>query len=385
MPIINIITIKFPTNKKINYFCHMRLLSLIISITIAISAFASEPQTQYLSYLNGFDGFRDGLRINNRLQFSNETNSPKLSLTNSQVDGFKFTIVTRFANLNNDGLKSYKVSDSKGNNYSIKKPLWGVIFNYENDSSYYAVTLQAFNAAPLDEVLGKSMLKCRLIKHYCGNDSIIADHVIANGIKTDAGDNLLIVEHSDNITTIKLGSNKPQQIIVANDINYQDRFKTGIIAYPGSKVSVERFVIKCNPDPAIKIKTRWTKDMLDEYFSKSDNPLEGYWQYLDRDVDEKQLDIGGYYKIALVKAQYGYDVIYIDGAKVNSAKWSTGLLKGHLSETIFSDEYNLVWYDSDMQAMTEELSAKIEKASLITFRFPVYNSQIRFSKIPTNN
>ena len=75
-----------------------------------------------------------------------------------------------------------------------------------------------------------------------------------------------------------------------------------------------------------------------------------------------------------------YDIIYVSGAVVNSRNWHEGMLKGRLTKTGFIDEYDMVWYDSDMRYMPHDLSAALENGSILTLRFPTLNTQIRFSR-----
>ena len=49
-------------------------------------------------------------------------------------------------------------------------------------------------------------------------------------------------------------------------------------------------------------------------------------------------------------------------------------------KTAFIDEYDMVWYDSDMRYMPNDLSATLENGSILTLRFPTLNTQIRFSR-----
>ncbi len=377
---VHLIFLKFSSNEKNNYFCYMRIRNFIILSSFAISAFASQPRTIYLSFLNDFDGFADGVRVENRIEFHNETHVPKLALNDSCFDSHEFKVVARFANLNNDENKTYKAFDSLGKKIEVSNPSWGVVLDCGDSSTYYAVILQGTNSSPYDDVSDERKLKCSFLKHSNGKDTVIKEAFVKNNVNTFTGDNLLIIEHADGKTAIKLGNDKQSEIMVLVGAEYSEKLTAGIISYPGSKVSVERFVIKSKENPADKIKTQWTLELLEEHFRNSDDPNEGFWQYLDRDIEEKQLALGGNYKLALVKDGNGYAVIYVYGAKVNASKWKTGILKGYLEETVFSDEYNLVWYDSDMEAMTEELSAKIEQSTVLTLRFPIHKTQIRFAK-----
>ena len=156
---------------------------------------------------------------------------------------------------------------------------------------------------------------------------------------------------------------------------------SGIYVGAASRLTVERFVTKSEVNPATALVTEWTTELLDEQFASSPDPMEGYWQYLDREMEEKKAKLGGRYEIAVVKnTSGGYDIIYVSGAVVNSRNWHEGMLKGRLTKTGFIDEYDMVWYDSDMRYMPHDLSATLENGSILTLRFPTLNTQIRFSR-----
>ena len=46
------------------------------------------------------------------------------------------------------------------------------------------------------------------------------------------------------------------------------------------------------------------------------------------------------------------------------------------------DQFYLVWYDALGEIMTEDIDASIEQNAILTFRFPLYKTVIRFLKRP---
>ena len=120
---------------------------------------------------------------------------------------------------------------------------------------------------------------------------------------------------------------------------------------------------------------------LDAHFAASTDPLEGYWQYLDRDMDDNILRLGGRYVVALVQAGDGYDIIYVNGAQVKRQQWTTGLWKGHLKKTAFIDNYTATWVDATFLPITDDVYATFDNAVILTLRFPVFRSQLRLAKV----
>lgn len=56
------------------------------------------------------------------------------------------------------------------------------------------------------------------------------------------------------------------------------------------------------------------------------------------------------------------------------------MLKGHLSTTHFTDTYVAMWVDATLQMMSQDVQASVENGVILTMKFPVYASQVRFAK-----
>ncbi len=150
---------------------------------------------------------------------------------------------------------------------------------------------------------------------------------------------------------------------------------------PGSRVAIERAVLTIGNEQQAVPTATWTRDALDAYFAGSDDPVEGYWKYLDRDMQDDWLRLGGRYVLAVVRNGDGYDLIYIDGAQVKKSMWQTGMFKGHMTKTIFGGNYDLTWIDATMEPIDEDAYATIENGVIMTMEFPIYKSQVRFVKV----
>lgn len=157
------------------------------------------------------------------------------------------------------------------------------------------------------------------------------------------------------------------------------------------KMKVAWFAVECEPDRAKALLTCITDvDSLSAYFATSNDPLEGVWSYLDRDTDERRAVPGGNYTFAIMRhvdsnpemasGKIAYDIIYAGGAKVNAKEWKPGMLKGQLVATRFENHYDLVWVDSMMERMNEELSVDFTPPLILSFDFPIYHARLRFAK-----
>lgn len=139
-------------------------------------------------------------------------------------------------------------------------------------------------------------------------------------------------------------------------------------------------ILESTPDLAANLTTHYTAQQLDELVNAT--PPQGIYTYLDRDTDSRRALAGGRYTLAVIKNDNNtFDIVYIDGAQINSPAWHKGMRKGILKPTIFADHYDLVWYDSMFNPITLDCNASIEQNAILTLNFPLLKSSIRFSKV----
>jgi hypothetical protein len=101
----------------------------------------------------------------------------------------------------------------------------------------------------------------------------------------------------------------------------------------------------------------------------------------DRVLDEDLLRLGGDYKLAIIRGDKGYDLVYLSGAKVNSSYWERGMIKGKLLSDDYGGAFNVVWYDSQQTAMSHDIKAQSENGVMLTINFPYQSSQLRLHKV----
>lgn len=148
---------------------------------------------------------------------------------------------------------------------------------------------------------------------------------------------------------------------------------------------LRRATLVNEPQPPHPEKSAWTRPELDDYLSKSTDPIEGYWRLLDYNIDDNLARIAGRYTVAIIRrlTSNDYDIIYIDGAVTNSTLWHPCDIKGRLFPTEFIRHFNLQWYAADAGIIATDTNASVDDTSMIlTLNFPLLRSQIRFSRIP---
>lgn len=138
-------------------------------------------------------------------------------------------------------------------------------------------------------------------------------------------------------------------------------------------------------DMAASLLTPYSPEQL-AAMTENSEPPQGIWQFLDRDTDSRRALAGGRYTLAVVRQPGGdaYDIIYISGAEVNSSAWIPGMKKGELRPTIFSNHYDLIWYDSQMRPIERDANASTEQGAILTLSFPALKSTLRFSRAFVN-
>lgn len=127
--------------------------------------------------------------------------------------------------------------------------------------------------------------------------------------------------------------------------------------------------------------TAYSAEALRERFDATDDPVEGFWDYLDRENNPRYARPGGRYRIALVNDGGGnYDIIYVAGAEVESSRWHPGMRKGLLTATPFVGHYDMQWIDSTFHKRLTDMHADIDAEGILTLSFPLLETKLRFYK-----
>lgn len=149
-------------------------------------------------------------------------------------------------------------------------------------------------------------------------------------------------------------------------------------------LTVSTMMVETATDPVAAAMTPWTLEEIDSYLSSSStDPVEGYWEYLDRENDPDYAIPGGRYTLAIVASgdiPGAYDILYVSGAQKMAGLWSPGMLKGRLLPTRFIDHYDLRWTDASFTPITRDSHASITQKAILTLNFPLYKTVLRFSR-----
>lgn len=367
---------------------------LLLFLIMACSASAACCFSFYNSCYNNFESLKPSGKAfvrENFLEIDNNTARDITLLDSLSINNYHdFKYFMRFANLHNKEGKGYKVTDSRGKRLTMTDTKCGIVFFY-TPNNYWTIKVSCSNSDLYNESIDVRSMSIALYHVINGKERLKENVTLDKGVDLNDGLNYLGVKVEGTTIKVLAGKETLNEVITHNpnkkDLEMMkgvDTFKVGIFAGPGAFLSLERTVLTQSntpENPAVTLQTQWTKEALDRHFAHSKNPFEGYWTYLDRDMEDKWLKLGGRYTIALVENDKGYDVIYVDGAQVKKSLWFIGMKKAEMVKTIFTDNFTGKWYDATFEPIDEDVYITFESGVILNFKFPVYKSQVRFSKV----
>ena len=293
-----------------------------------------------------------------------------------------FSFTARIACQNNKAHHTFHAKDSDGKTISVANPTWGIAFLITDSNNYYAVTLHCNNQDD-NELNNNRQLFATLSQVQNGIATTIATYSSATLADIYTGTNTLRVEYDGaEKITVSLGKNVTSQIFTHSISATTAPTKEAILVGAAAKVATESTSLIIKPNPYCALRTDWTLSSIKQHLSKSDDPYEGIWHFLDRANDESIAKPGGKYTFATIRTESGYDIIYLDGSTTLAQRWTVGMRKGTLKSTIFTDTFDLKWHDADANCYSTEDYATFVGAEILALHLPLIKAQMRFSKVP---
>ena len=367
------------------------LIYLMVCLMVATAA-QVDGKSYYNTVSNNFGGLcpHPGMRMAGRYKAidgdflieENASMGTAITLDTMNIRSTAYRYQLRLANLNNKQGKTRTIKNPMtGEKTTLTTFEWGLIFNADDSGDYCAVVLGCDNSAPYDDITDQRSMQVKVIQCIGIETEVIAQTILSKGVSMEDDMNTLCVDVDEHGVSVSIGKEELQQVLEATVARPDGDVSVGYLVGPGSRVAIERAVLTIDSEQQVSTTTRWTRESLDQHFAESADPIEGYWKYLDRDMEDKWLRLGGRYTLALVRNDDGYDIIYIDGAQVKKSLWHEGMLKGRLTKTMFSGNYEASWIDATLEPIDRDVQATLENGIILTVNFPVYKSQVRFSKI----
>ncbi|MDE6308752.1 MAG: hypothetical protein K2L81_01015, partial [Muribaculaceae bacterium] len=212
------------------------------------------------------------------------------------------------------------------------------------------------------------------------NDSIVDTHYYYKDVDLYDGPNTLALDFTDGKLGVSVGSRHlADSFTSTQSISIPDSMEVWTV----EPLMISSVVARSWPDYAAIYPPQWTYDDLYERIAGTTDPMEAFWSYFDRNTGETT-QIGGRYLLATVACGDGYDIVMVDGARVNQSMWACGTVKGRLLPSIFIDTYTLGWRDATGRWMhrDNDLTATVANSSLLTLHFPNIGATLRFSRMP---
>lgn len=250
-----------------------------------------------------------------------------------------------------------------------------VVWNYQSPKKYCFVELSWRNTNYGDFTDERQAI-LRIGKCVNGNDSIVTTKIFDKKVNMSTGYNTIVVEGNEERFKVYVGSERLNPV---GELIDKSNLKGSCGIISSVKTNILKFIVETAPNIKLSLKTSFNEDALNEKFSNNKQVNEGFWSYLDRNNDAKYAIVGGRYRIALVKDNDDYLLIYLSGAQTNQINWAEGMIKGRLIPTIFQNHYDLIWYDSMFDIIDTDAYATIVD-SILTLEFSLYKTQIRFYK-----
>lgn len=370
----------------------MRVLFSLLVLLVMASGIDVHSKSYYNTAGNNFGGLfpHPGMRMQGRykaidgefLVEENATMVDAMSIDTMRINSTAYRYQLRLANRNNKQGKTRSVKNPMtGEKTTLTTTEWGLVFNYDGKGNYAAVILSCDNSAPYDDITDQRTMCVKLVERQGIESQVLAQATLSRGVSLEDDLNTVCVDVDERGVRVSIGKDELQQVLETDIERPASTVHVGYYVGPGARVAIERAVLTIENEKQVATATYWTQEALDEHFAASADPVEGYWKYLDRDMADEWLRLGGRYTLAVVRADDGYDLIYIDGAQVMKSRWESGMLKGHIVKTMFSGNYDLNWIDATMEPIEGDTYATIENGVIITLYFPEYKSQVRFAKV----
>lgn len=225
---------------------------------------------------------------------------------------------------------------------------------------------------------------------------------------SEQGEAVIQAELRDgSLTFTAVAPGREQQPIFAIDGVRGDRIVSAAIEPdPGATLRIGMVRLRLYPSLRQRLATGLTARQTDGLLARLPDPsqrnLSGRWKILDYDLDDKYLQLGGDYTLAIVPAEElpllaefagrnpgSRAIVYLGGASAYGSEWEPGMLKGLLIPTGILGIWRTVWIDpegnglqgipfSDLLSVPAEATAQTDDdASELTISFPNLYSSIR--------
>lgn len=355
----------------------IRLLLSLLTIISVCSIDARTLPTSKRIHFNTGRGYSpflyatpSGVDIHNRTEADI---SDGIGLPDSLSD---FSISFRATNISCHPSKRFTYTDSKGSRHHRANPEWSFWLSTASSDTLFFTIKSEDIPDPIS-----SMPAIRVTTRLSGSNDIITSQVIKDGVDCHSGANSWDISVASQTINISAGNHAliPVLDFSAPDLEFVG---FGFTASPAAHILVSDITITDNT-PVTKRQSTEYED-IEKLKTRLENPqdsIEGYWTLFDRTLEETLLQMGGDYRLAIIKEGDKYLILYLSGAKTNASAWKPGMIKGTLIPDPFPETYSVVWYDSEGNPLSKDIKAQLGEGSTLLIQFPYHSSVIRLRKV----
>lgn len=308
-------------------------------------------------------------------------------LTPVRGDKGDFDFRFKLRNHHNNPIKRYKYQKEGGGSGKAMLPEWGIIVK-DASRGYISFEIKCeetesdgVSTSPCLQltVRGTDMMEERLQFRSPNQGSNILNGL--KGVDTSGSHNFYKIAVVGDRINLYGGNQTPELLFSGMMPEGLRADSIGFFLTPGGCVELSEMRLSSRKGKPDLSRATWTDtELLEEYLRGSKDVAEGYWQPLDRELEETMLKMGGDYRFAIVKETDGYDLIYLSGARVNKENWHPGIPKAHLSPSGIEGIWNVSWTDSMYGEISRDVKAQFEGTATLLIQFPYHNSKLRLQK-----
>lgn len=254
---------------------------------------------------------------------------------------------------------------------------WSLIWNYTDDANFNRATLVLPPHGQHTD-LYSTETRVEVVRYTGGKAEEVCSRKIADAIEGGKCMNSLKLVYDGGRATLYAGSSDQREVCAV-----PFGVGGGVVAYfSDGPVRVQRVDVRSHVASAPRSCGYASLEELAEHIRKSADPMEGFWEYLDRSNDPAKAVTGGSYTLATVRQGDAYNIVYVKGAEVASAAWRPLQLKGRLTPTIFRGNYDMEWITAAMQTIDRDADAQLsDDHAILTLRFPALGAQMRLRRL----
>ncbi len=277
-----------------------------------------------------------------------------------------------FPRLNSQSMSvSFRVAD-------IAMRGWHAVFPVEDGGELKIIVSPVSEADPFGDS-SIDALKVEVVENPGAH--VLKSATVTQGVDSYRGKNAWRIVRAGNTWNVFAG-NRQYNHILSFDSGHKSFGLPEVKASPSGEISVSEFSFDM-PSNCMSGSSETDVFLALERCLAGRMDIPGIYSLLDYDFDDSYARPGGSYRLAIVPSgeSDSFEILYLEGAKVNSSQWMQGMKKGQLIPTPFANIFDVNWCDAEGSLMLCDIQAEFDPlATSLTIKFPYQNSTLRFRK-----